>query len=459
MLTFLRTTTAVPRSADTGTGATDVSGLPPEAPALIAAYVVLFKDEHDREPNLTHAQVWKAITSIEGEGDDAQAARLEAMEDAEPELTGDAPAPTDPNKVADMLTDAEKVGAKLAANAAFLAHVTESAKASDKKRREAIEVLCDLRDTFGWDNIAAIFPVPKSEKGTNFPDRMQEQNDEGKWVWTSFYAKVADTLPDVTAAMDKVALLQAAKDSKATEANPYQAWHGARIESEMARLRGWRSGTVTLLRKAVSVYLKLTEIADKLPKVRASIQWEDESLPIEERVFFPTNKPLYIQDANSQGHVKPFSVSSFLQLKVDTAVQNGGTFGALLNTVGKKTPAAGQGKTSKYKVPTNIPQYVDNLQGIAGYADYADKANGGDKRTAAFLAACAGEKGEENVLAVISAYNSLDYLMSQLGDRATLVAAKRAGDLTQDAKDILARRFNPTKAERIAAQHNSTVTK
>lgn len=441
---------------------------------VVNAYMALFQDRFERPTVLTPEQVKAIVLSIQGEGEDVDTARLDAMEDAEPEDTGDAPAPQDAASAIALLSDAERLGLKFAADEGFAANLVESLKAGDKKKREAVDVLCDMFRVVGADQITTVFPVPRSEAGKegagNFVDRFQEQDAEGAWKWTSFFQKWADVQPPVVEAIKKLALIEDAIKGVASEANPYQAKSAPWLESEKARLSGWRTGTAGLARKAVNVWRQLEAITTLLPKVSASLQWETENdddgkpLPLAARMPVRTNKPLYIQDRNSPTHVKALGVSSFLALKVEAAVKTGGTYAALLATIGRK-PKSGQGSTvAAVKMPANVPTLVSYMQMTSQYLDYQDAD--GAKRVASFVASCQGEKGEDNVVAVLDLYRRADYLMSVLGDRATLVAAKRSGDIKGDAADILARHAaaqavpestRQKTAAAFAAFHNSGV--
>jgi hypothetical protein len=295
--------------------------------------------------------------------------------------------------------------------------IVETMDAAETVKRNPLLIMFKLEDRFdgkdGRRNLSDC-PVPGSKTGNN-PDHVEdkEKNAAGelKAVKTSFWREVAHSMEEGKAIKalladvnGKVGRWEVGSEGAATE------W---RRVQEKKRLESRLGSLTTTVRKAASLYFQVQDI-QALPHVEITFGTDVDGDG--DTVLANVTSPVTIYDPKKPGTFETMSVGQFLQLDPKEAATNGGTYSALIKTLGREG-GNGQGDVGgKIRPIKSLDDLLSMLDEIAVYLDQT--TDEGKKHAAALAKAMANPNtGDDAVLSVCNAAEVLDAPSTRVRDR------------------------------------------
>ncbi len=258
------------------------------------------------------------------------------------------------------------LGRKAAANAAFVAAIDSGIAAKEETQKGALHMYLKAVALFGAE--MSKFPEPDSTaKDSNYPAKYpiyvsDPKTGESKETTGDFYFDLFETMPQgvrITKEIEGIDLAVAGGKAGPIP-EQYEGWTNVQLSSQRKRLVGQRTTGRGLLKRTFKLAFQQSAVA-ALPGVIVELVM-DKDKDGKETVSNSTY-PIAVFNKEKVTDFRTLSVSSFLSLKPKVALDKGGTFAALIGTMGRNAndPALG------IKVDAKNVESV-----IAGLAHFAE---------------------------------------------------------------------------------------
>jgi hypothetical protein len=266
-------------------------------------------------------------------------------------------------------------------------------------------------------------PVPGEKTGNN-PDIYDgtRLNDKGEWK-----AYKGSHIKDAVLKTKEGSALVEAITAVNSKAGKWADCGDIRRDSEKKVLEARRNAMVSLYSRAIKLNHWFNKIGD-LP----GVDWE----PVTDTVMVDgkpteqparTTSPIVVYNPAKRSEFETMSVGQFLQLDPDEAKEQGGTYTALIRTLGREG-GSGQGDTGT-KTPRikNIEGLLSALNDISSYLD--PETDEGQKNQAKLAVFMANKKlGDDVIETVGDAAMALDHLSTVIMTRYADMKAREAGN-------------------------------
>lgn len=295
--------------------------------------------------------------------------------------------------------------------------IVDTVNADEKRKRNPLMIMFMLEERFdgtdGRRKLSAC-PIPGSKTGNN-PDMIEDKETNAAGdkvaVRTAFWREVAYAMEEGRAIRTQLVDVNGKTGRWEIGADGVTATEWRRIQ-EKKRLDSRLTGLVAVVRKSVSLYFQWQSVAS-LPGVEVNFALDENE---DGSASVTATSPVTIYDPKKPGTFETMSVGQFLQLDADEAKDNGGTYSALVKTLGRE-PGQGQGDTgSKIKPIKSLDDLLSMLDEIAVYLDQT--TDEGKKHVAALAKVMANPNtGDDAVLSVCNAAEVLDAPSTRVRDR------------------------------------------
>lgn len=352
--------------------------------AIVKAYRDLYTEAKGADTLLSDVTILKVVTSVEGDGDAADLARIEAMEKAEDEATTVLP----PSSVAALERRAIDLASHV--DAGFTAAIDTITYAKETVVSGAIMIEQELRRVFSKEDLAS-FPIPDSvnsaESPTNNPDKYKAPTPTKDGTVRnsprSFYNDLFEEMPSGKNIRKQLTGISAAINETNEAPAEYKRMSKGERKAEQAL---WQGRVITgrnLIKRAMKLLLQWDRIKSELPKV--AIQYVVKTDKDGNESVIRSPKPIMVYDPANPVDMNVYSVTSFLSFKPDVALAKGGTVKDLWETAGRQG-GEGQGDENGGKVVVKVGMGMDDTDKvIATMAHQWDPEDAdGRKRLAAF---------------------------------------------------------------------------
>lgn len=233
------------------------------------------------------------------------------------------------------------------------------------------------------------FPIVGSEydpsKGNNQVfDKYEYTPDNGgekiKGSWSEdFYL----TFPEAANIMDEIVLVEAAlsKDVATPEKYKDPEWTDTRLKNWKNTLKNSRYASgLKKFRNAIALHHKIKEVETKCDRLTVHFDYVRDhktDLPVrrEDRSFVLRDSDLviYVAPRGRAGEANYYTVQQFLKVKPDLAAKNGGTMGALKETIAKAPSPKGKQKKDVSELYPEIKD-MDSLElSFSNVGNFFDK--------------------------------------------------------------------------------------
>jgi hypothetical protein len=333
-------------------------------------YRAMFQASAGRPSKLSDSQLIAVIANTE---DDMEAeAWVEAMLEAE-KATGE------PQPIAAESSAMIDLAKAFASNADAMAAVETVMVAKETTRRGPIVIMNFLRTVYG--ETLHTFPVPGSTEavGNRPADKYSVKTKNAKGVTTSRTKSklddFADSLPfgkDTQDHLERIA-------NQSGEYAPAKC--GPKLlESSKTKYTQRQSGLRTLIKQSVGLDQQF-EAVNLLAGCEAVFVMDTVIQDGKEvEVIANTTQPICVQHVTKRDKFQTMSVTSFLSLDVDAAKEAGGTYEALIGTIGKGATATADKPINPDYTTWSAAQFEAILAKVAHYLEDEDKAGAIYKR-------------------------------------------------------------------------------
>lgn len=257
---------------------------------------------------------------------------------------------------------------------AMSAAVNVVMKAKEDWQGGPIRVLLALQASYTPEELAS-FPVPDSDTGNN-PDKFKiEVVKDGSTVKrpTTWYTQFADATKEGKAICDRIEMIErAAKTDTVKTGIPEDilSLNPTQREVELNRLKGRRNTIRASYKKAVALNIQFN-LVNEMDGIQAEPIWIDgkEGEEVEN-----TTKPIAVWQIPEEGkpvkNWEAYSVGSFMKLSVGKALEKGGTFKALKESVTRAKAGAVGNNAAATKTPAiaTLETLLERMVEVHSYA-------------------------------------------------------------------------------------------
>lgn len=420
----------------------DTNWLPLTKDDMLRNYRAVFAEGRTEGPStLTDTIIWslheqvlanedaEAPDTAEG-WDELELAVTAAMERAETEIdTGKHKEIAAAGRQANAYTWAES----LAKDAQFNADLEAITEAKGVVSRGPITVLLDLERIKSADELNAA-PIPgtgKKKKGVahvkgnndDYYDTLIKTDKGTRIGQQSWWYDVADALPGGKAVAAELAAIKQAMDAVNPQDKPAQYRSASKAELVGAKLAANSRLTVirSNLTKAVRVRALMARINAEMPRVVAEVRTYEMPDPTDKTKVVQRLKktltPMFVAERHKRENGQEMSVSQFLGIDVDTALEKGGTYTNLLETLKREGDSGQGGEGDTAQSIDNLPTFISTTSMLLHYIE--------EHKAAINAGLTKGKEREELLLGMGDLYGMLDGIMGKYTDAYERLAAKR----------------------------------
>lgn len=228
------------------------------------------------------------------------------------------------------------------------------AKAREDWQGGPIYTLLALRSTYEPEELDE-FAIPGSDTGNN-PDKFKVteiKGDKKTTRNTTFYAQFARATSSGVAILERLEFLDRAADKGAIKDDipeDIMAMSPQQRDHQRSFLEGRLNTMTQAYKKAMQLHFKLNEVNEYADNIVAEPIWQEGFSPDDvenlwEAKVEATQQPIavwFVEEGKPVTKWEPFSISAFLKLNPDRALEKGGGFKALVESgVQKKAPGGG----------------------------------------------------------------------------------------------------------------------
>lgn len=227
--------------------------------------------------------------------------------------------------------------------------VKEQMEAKEITESGAIRILLALQQAYGQE--MAAFPRPGSTAETSDnPDKfkvsVQSSNGSQRLVDRSFFVEFADNTKEGKAILQELKYCKALTNMEMDKSQVPETFkekypNPEAIAVRKSYLEGRRNTIRTAYKKAVALGYQCEDI-DSLDKVSITFVWANK----EKTEVQNTKTPIRLSDVDNPDKWGYFSISQVMRMSVPKALESGGTYQALLDTV-RRDGKEGQGGKSE----------------------------------------------------------------------------------------------------------------
>lgn len=292
--------------------------------------------------------------------------------------------------------------------------IVETADAVETVKRNPLVVMFMLQDKFnGQGNVPNLddYPVPGSKTGDNadvYDVKVKNAAGEMKSAKGSFWKDVANDMDEAKAVKLQLDAVNAKTGRWNVGADETSATEFRRIQ-EKRKLETRLTAIRSCVTKAASLHFQFKAL-DACSGVKYTFATDTVD---GQEVLANVTSPVTVYDPAKPGTFEAMSVGQFLQLDPSEAATNGGTYSALIKTLGRDG-GNGQGGTDKNKVKpiAGIDQFEMIAAEMAAFMD--------DKKNEAALAKSLSAKDSDDfVLTLGDLCTGLDVVWTRIQDRYT----------------------------------------
>ena len=258
-------------------------------------------------------------------------------------------------------------------------------------------------DKFDWNDFPKI--GSKIGAGVNNPHYFDYTNDrnrtvQGDFFWFAFCG--TDKGAELLAKVKDCELAKSKEHSHQSKIYAAQVGNTLFLEDELRMLKARIKSGAAIWTKAASIHQKEMEFNDKIDPKKCKLSYFEVEDGNGEKVLKRTNQPFVIGDPSKLGTYKRLPISSFIELDLDEAVKNGGTYQAVAATL---NTGASDPTRAKYKI-NSVDDVFAMLASIGLFLDPLDET--GRKHQEAMRKRMDGASGEANLLSYGNAVHALD---------------------------------------------------
>lgn len=226
------------------------------------------------------------------------------------------------------------------------ATLTVIADAKQEMAGGPLRVMIALRKAFGEELDS--FPKPGEKEGNNRDEITVEEtvNGETKSRKTTWYTVFADNLKEGASILEAIDHCKRARNPEAIKDGIPQhildrtgekGW----IDRELNRLTGRRATFRASIKRAMELVFQFNAI-ENVPNIQAEPIWEEgkegEDIIVSPKCIVVWQTP---EDGKPVKYQEDYTVQTFLKFDAAKAIENGGGFKALENTLARKAKASG----------------------------------------------------------------------------------------------------------------------
>lgn len=254
----------------------------------------------------------------------------------------------------------------MAAKAGPLSEVIEKVEAANVvKAGGAVNTMVMLRHIYGADLDS--MPKPGEKEGNNRDEITIEETVDGetKSRDTTFYVVFADNTPLGASILSRLAQCERAKKTDTVKddipADILEMVDNRTIKREIDRLEALRSTNRALIKRAMKLVHQFNAI-ETVPGVLADPIWADgkegkEVLNVKDCIQV---WQMHEDEKRGVKYSRDFNISTFLKLDTKAAIEAGGGFKALIDTLARETKKGGQNTTA----PDRRIASLDTMVGV-----------------------------------------------------------------------------------------------
>lgn len=279
----------------------------------------------------------------------------------------------------------------------------------------------------------AIFPLLESESGNN-PHYYPSTNSKGRDVqgdWFKDYYKGTPTGKVLVAKLADAELALSKENSHQSKMYADKVGNTLFLEDEIAMLKARITSGGNYLKNAAGVQQMETAFTEKLDGKKVLLTYNVYDDADGKEQMKRTNNPFVISEPGKPGNFTRLNVGQFLKLNLDQALDNGGTYGAVIATLRK---SAGGTKDGKFKIGQTEESF-SCAGSIAEYYDYG--SDRGRKHIEAARKLLRKDSSDEYVLNMGDAVMALDTMWGEFEDRYQKLSKAR-DNATRDLNKVKA---------------------